>query len=169
MIFCQCFKKNKTRNKIKFLLIHLMKFKMSSDKKTEITVEATVNSPAEKVWKLWTDPGHITGWCHASDDWHAPYAENDIRTGGKFKTTMSAKDGSTSFDFEGVYTNVEKYKLIEYTLLDDRKVKVTFSGNGNETKITETFEAENIYPHEMQKQGWQAILNNFKSYAESAE
>lgn len=142
---------------------------MSSEKKTEITVEATVISPAEKVWKLWTDPLDITGWCYASDDWHAPYAENDLRTGGKFKTTFSAKDGSTSFDFEGVYINVEKYKLIEYMLSDERKVKITFSVNGNETIITETFEAESIHPPEMQKQGWQAILNNFKSYAESAE
>lgn len=142
---------------------------MSSEKKQEITVEATVNSPVEKIWKVWTDPQHITGWCHASDDWHAPYAENDVRNGGKFKTTMSAKDGSMSFDFEGVYTNVEKNKLIEYTLLDDRKVKIIFSGNGNETKITETFEAENVNSPEMQKSGWQSILDNFKSYAEAAE
>ncbi len=140
---------------------------METTFKTAITVEATVNAPVEKVWTYWSEPKHITQWCQASDDWHAPYAENDLRTGGKFKTTMAAKDGSVSFDFEGVYTNVQKHKVIEYAMSDGRKVKITFSGNGNETKVIETFDPENTNPIEMQRGGWQAILDNFKKHTET--
>ncbi|HEY5824555.1 MAG TPA: SRPBCC family protein [Cyclobacteriaceae bacterium] len=132
-----------------------------------ITVEATVKAPIEKVWAAWGEPKHIMQWCHASDDWHAPYADNDLRTGGKFKTTMAAKDGSFSFDFGGVYDNVEKHKLIEYKIEDGRKVKIAFSSNGNETKVVETFDPESQNPVEMQRGGWQAILDNFKKYTES--
>ena len=139
---------------------------MEAIQKTSITVEATVNAPVEKVWKLWNDPQHITKWCSASDDWHAPNAENDLRKDGKFKTTMAAKDGSFSFDFEGVYTRVEPNKTIEYTMSDDRKVKIDFSSSGNTTKVTETFEAETENPIEMQRGGWQAILDNFKKHVE---
>ncbi|HYV90333.1 MAG TPA: SRPBCC family protein [Chitinophagales bacterium] len=135
--------------------------------KTAITVETTINSPVEKVWKYWTDPKHITQWCNASDDWHAPYAENDLRVDGKFKTTMAAKDGSASFDFEGVYTNVQLYKAIDYTIGDGRKVKITFSEEGDQTKVVETFEPENTNPVEMQRGGWQAIIDNFKKYTEA--
>ena len=140
---------------------------METTAKTAITVEATVNAPVEKVWTYWSEPKHITQWCQASDDWHAPYAENDLRTEGKFKTTMAAKDGSMSFDFEGVYNNVQKHKVIEYAMSDGRKVKITFSGNGNETKVVETFDPENTHPIEVQRGGWQAILDNFKKYTES--
>ena len=139
---------------------------METKEKTAITVETSIKAPIEKVWRNWTDPKHITQWCYASDDWHAPYADNDVRTGGKFKTTMAAKDGSVSFDFEGDYTNVEKYKLIEYAIGDGRKVKVAFADNGQEIKVTETFEAENVNPIEMQRGGWQAILENFRKYTE---
>jgi uncharacterized protein YndB with AHSA1/START domain len=132
-----------------------------------ITVETTVNAPIEKVWAAWGEPKHIMQWCHASDDWHAPYADNDLRTGGKFKTTMAAKDGSFSFDFGGVYDNVEKHKLIEYKMEDGRQVKITFSSNGNETKVVETFDPESQNSIEMQRGGWQAILDNFKKHAES--
>jgi uncharacterized protein YndB with AHSA1/START domain len=140
---------------------------MEASTKTAITVGASVKAPIEKVWASWSEPTHITKWCQASADWHAPYAENDLRTNGKFKTTMAAKDGSASFDFEGVYTNVQPKKIIEYTTADDRKVKITFSANGNETKITETFEAENTNSIELQRDGWQVILDNFKKYTES--
>lgn len=140
---------------------------METTAKTAITVEATVNAPVEKVWTYWSEPKHITQWCQASDDWHAPYAENDLRTGGKFKTTMAAKDGSVSFDFEGVYSNVQKHKVIEYAMSDGRKVKITFSGNGNETNVIETFDPENTNPIEMQRGGWQAILDNFKKHTET--
>ena len=134
---------------------------------TQITVEATVNAPVEKVWKTWSEPQHITKWCAASEDWHAPKAENDLRTGGKFSTRMEAKDGSFGFDFGGVYDNVKKNELIEYTMGDGRKVQVTFSPSGDQTKIVETFEAESTNPVEMQRGGWQAILDNFKKYTET--
>ena len=139
---------------------------MDTIEKTRITVETTVNAPVEKVWKSWNEPRHITKWCAAAEDWHAPYAENDLRKDGKFKTTMAAKDGSFSFDFEGVYTKVEPNKTIEYTMSDGRTVQVYFSSNGNSTKIKETFEAETENPVEMQRQGWQAILDNFRNYTE---
>lgn len=134
---------------------------------TKITVENTINAPVEKVWKYWTAPQHITKWCQASEDWHAPYADNDLRKGGSFKTTMAAKDGSFQFDFAGVYNTVEMHKLIEYTMEDGRKVKITFAEMGNTSHVVETFEAENTNSAELQQQGWQAILNNFKNYTES--
>ncbi|MGC1242325.1 MAG: SRPBCC family protein [Chryseosolibacter sp.] len=136
--------------------------------KTKITVEATVNSPVEKVWEVWSNPKHITQWCAASDDWHAPYAENDLRRDGRFKTTMAAKDGSMAFDFEGVYSDVVPHKKIEYAMADGRTVQVTFAPMGNQTKVTETFDAENTHPVEVQRDGWQAILNNFKAHTENS-
>lgn len=139
---------------------------METANKTTITVETAVNAPIEKVWESWTKPEHITRWANASDDWHAPYADNDPRTGGKFKTTMAAKDGSFSFDFGGTYTNVHEYRFMAYTLDDGREVSVTFESEGSATHITETFEAENTHSIEMQQGGWQAILNNFKKYTE---
>jgi uncharacterized protein YndB with AHSA1/START domain len=140
---------------------------METMEKTSITVEALVHAPIEKVWSSWGEPKHITKWCQASPDWHAPHAENDLRTGGKFKTTMAAKDGSVSFDFDGVYSNVQKNKLIEYSIADGRKVKITFAAEGNKTKVVETFDAESENPIEMQRGGWQAILDSFKKYTES--
>ncbi|HEU5148219.1 MAG TPA: SRPBCC family protein [Chryseosolibacter sp.] len=139
---------------------------METTKATTITVQADVNAPIEKVWKYWTEPQHITQWCAASDDWHAPYAENDVRKDGKFKTTMAAKDGSVSFDFEGVYTRVDPNKRIDYAMSDGRTVSLIFSGNGNSTHISETFDPENTHSLEQQREGWQAILNNFKAYTE---
>lgn len=136
---------------------------METVEKTAITVEATIKAPVEKVWKYWSEPAHITKWCAASDDWHAPYADNDLKVNGKFKTTMAAKDGSFSFDFGGVYTKVEHHKVMEYIIDDGRKVSILFSANGNETKVTETFEAESENPIEMQRGGWQAILDTFKN------
>ena len=134
---------------------------------TKITVEATVNATVEKVWRSWSDPQHIKNWCAASEDWHAPKAENDLRTGGTFSTRMEAKDGSFGFDFGGVYDNVKKDELIEYTMGDGRKVHVIFSPVGDQTKIVETFDAEATNSVEMQRDGWQAILDNFKKYTES--
>lgn len=133
---------------------------------TTITIEANVLAPVEKVWSHWTEPQHITKWNQASDDWHTPFAENDLRTGGSFKSTMAAKDGSMSFDFGGVYTQVIPHKTIAYTIGDGRKVKVDFFPNGKETRVVESFEAENTNPVEMQRGGWQAILNSFKMYVE---
>lgn len=132
-----------------------------------ITIQTTVNAPVEKVWKYWNQPEHITKWAFASDDWHAPKAENDLRVDGTFSTTMAAKDGSFSFDFGGVYTKVENHKIIAYTIGDGRKVKVEFVSEGNQTKVVETFELESQNPEEMQRGGWQAILDNFKKYTEA--
>jgi uncharacterized protein YndB with AHSA1/START domain len=140
---------------------------METAEKQAITVETTVKAPISKVWAYWNDPKHITQWCNASEDWHAPYADNDLRVDGKFKTTMAAKDGSMSFDFEGVYTTVQEHKTIAYRLADDRKVKINFVSNENETKVTEVFDPENENPIEMQRGGWQAILDNFKLYTEN--
>lgn len=133
---------------------------------TKITVENTIQAPVEKVWKYWTQPEHIMNWSFASDDWHTPAAENDLREGGKFSSTMAAKDGSMSFDFGGVYTKVDEHKVIEYTLGDGRTVAITFSSEGDATKVVETFDAETQNSVEMQQAGWQAILNNFKKYTE---
>jgi uncharacterized protein YndB with AHSA1/START domain len=140
---------------------------METATKTLITVETTVQAPVEKVWNAWNEPQHIMNWCHASDDWHAPASTNDIRTGGTFSTTMAAKDGSYSFDFGGVYDNVKEHELIQYTMGDGRKVDIVFTREGNGTKVVETFEAESTHSVEMQKGGWQAILDNFKKYTES--
>lgn len=133
----------------------------------EITVQTTVNAPIKKVWEFWSKPEHITKWCNASDDWHVPYADNDLRKDGKFKTTMAAKDGSFSFDFEGAYTEVIDHSLIEYAIADGRKVKITFTGEGGSTKVVESFEPESVNSIEMQQGGWQSILDNFKKYAEA--
>lgn len=132
-----------------------------------ITVEASINAPIKTVWECWTSPEHITKWNNASDDWHTPYAENDLRTGGKFKSIMAAKDGSMSFDFEGEYTLVEQNKAIEYVMSDGRKVEVSFEETPIGIYIIESFDPENINSEEMQQQGWQAILDNFKKYVES--
>ena len=139
---------------------------MEASNKTIITVEATVNAPVEKVWKFWSSPEHITKWNNASDDWHTPYAENDLQVGGKFTSRMEAKDGSFGFDFWGIYDVVVTNERIEYTLGDDRKVKIVFTNKGNATQVIESFEAENENSIEMQKGGWQAILDNFRKYTE---
>lgn len=139
---------------------------METANKTVVTVEATVNAPVEKVWESWSNPQHIKNWAFASDDWHAPYADNDLRVDGTFTTKMAAKDGSFSFEFGGVYTRVEQYKAIEYVLGDGREVKIIFEPDGNSTRIIESFDAENTHPVEMQRGGWQAILNNYKKYTE---
>jgi uncharacterized protein YndB with AHSA1/START domain len=141
---------------------------MDKDTNSKITVKTTVNVPVEKVWECWTAPKHITKWNNASDDWHTPFAENDLRAGGKFLSRMEAKDGSFGFDFIGIYDEVKLYEVIAYTIGDGRKVKITFAGRDNKTEISETFEAENTYSIEQQQQGWQAILDNFKKYTEEA-
>jgi uncharacterized protein YndB with AHSA1/START domain len=133
---------------------------------SRITVETTVHTPIEKAWRYWTEPEHITKWNNASDDWHTPFAENDLRVGGKFLSKMEAKDGSFGFDFSGVYDEVRINEGISYTLDDGRKVSITFISQEDETKIIETFESENINPIELQREGWQAILDNFKKHTE---
>lgn len=140
---------------------------METVNKTVITVETTVNAPVEKVWTYWSQPQHITKWCNASPDWHTPRAENDLREGGSFSTRMEAKDGSFGFDFGGIYDAVITNEYMEYTLADNRKVKIIFTTEGNSTKIVESFDAETENPVEMQRGGWQNILDNFKNYTEN--
>jgi uncharacterized protein YndB with AHSA1/START domain len=153
-----CVVKKIIKNKIK---------SMSTTTFTQITIETTVNAQVNKVWAYWTEPQHIKQWCSASDDWHVPNAENDLRVGGSFTTRMEAKDGSFGFDFGGIYDAVTENEYIEYTLGDQRKVKINFTADGNSTKIVETFDAETQNPIEMQRGGWQSILDNFKNYTET--
>ena len=140
---------------------------METATRTSITVENTINAPVEKVWAYWSAPEHITKWNNASEDWHSPRAENDLRTGGKFSTRMEAKDGSMGFDFGGTYDEVKTNEVIAYTMSNGRKVVVNFTKEGDQTKVIETFDAEETNPIEMQRGGWQAILDNFKKYVEA--
>lgn len=133
-----------------------------------ITIETTVNAPIEKVWECWSTPAHITKWAFASDEWHCPFATNDLKVGGEFTTRMEAKDGSFGFDFGGIYDEVKTNELISYSLADGRKVKIVFIEQGDETKVIETFDPENENPIDMQRGGWQAILDNFKKHTEAS-
>ena len=141
---------------------------MTTAEKTMITVKATIHASVEKVWALWTAPKHIVKWNNASDDWHTPRATNDLRQDGKFMSRMEARDGSMGFDFEGTYYEVKKHEQISYTISDGRKVSIVFERNDKATQIAETFEAEQMNPTDMQRDGWQAILNNFKKYVEES-
>ena len=142
---------------------------MEAKTKTVITVANTVNAPVEKVWECWNKPEHIIKWASASDDWHTPRAENDLRMGGKFSSRMEAKDGSMGFDFAGTYDEVRVNEYFEYTLGDGRKVNITFTPQGNGTRVVENFESEQTHTIEMQRVGWQNIMDNFKKYTESAQ
>ena len=133
----------------------------------EITIQTRVLAPVEFVWNCWIGPEHIMKWNTASEDWHTTSSQNDLRVGGHFSSRMEAKDGSMGFDFGGIYDEVNEYKRIAYTLGDGRKVSVTFDLVGQETVVTEVFEAEAMNPAEMQKAGWQSILDHFKSYVEA--
>lgn len=145
------------------------KIKQLSETNKKITVESIVEAPVEKVWNTWTKPEHITNWCAASEDWHAPRAENDIREGGSFMTRMEAKDGSYGFDFAGKYNKVREYDTIEFDMEDGRHVEIKFEKLASDkTKVTETFDMENTNSEELQRGGWQSILDNFKKYTENA-
>ncbi len=132
----------------------------------KITVEVTINKNVEKVWELWNGPEHILKWNHASEDWHTVHAENELKVGGKYFYRMESKDGSMGFDCEAKYTEVIEYKKLQYIGMVDRTVTIYFDSVGEKTHIKEIFDAENENPIELQKAGWQAILNNFKKYAE---
>jgi len=141
---------------------------MEAPEKKIIMIEATINASAEKVWDLLTKPEHIVMWNNASDDWHTPRAENDLRPGGRFLSRMEARDRSSGFDFSGVYTEVKPPEKIGYTLDDGRRVQILLVSRGNATMVKESFEAEQENPVEMQQNGWQSILNNFKNYVEAS-
>jgi uncharacterized protein YndB with AHSA1/START domain len=133
----------------------------------KITVTATVGADAAKAWQYYTQPEHITKWNFASDDWQCPWAENDMKPGGKYIARMEAKDGSMGFDFEAVYDEVNLGESFTYTMSDGRRVDVTFTENNNSTDVTVVFDPENIHPVDFQKAGWQAILDNYKKYTEN--
>jgi len=141
---------------------------METSNPTKVTVQTVIQAPVAKVWTYWTEPAHITKWNQASEEWHSPKAENDLRVGGKFVTRMEAKDGSMGFDFSGVYDVVKLHEEISYTMEDGRKVEITFLNQGDETKVIEIFDAESTHPIELQQAGWQAILDNFKRYTEQS-
>jgi uncharacterized protein YndB with AHSA1/START domain len=140
---------------------------METTAKTLITVETTVNAPVSKVWDYWTTPDHITKWNNASDDWHTPWAKNDLEIGGKLEARMEAKDGSFGFEFWGTYVDIIPESYLSIVLGDGRTWKVFFEEKDGGTIVTETFEAEAENSAEMQQQGWQAILDNFKKYTEA--
>jgi uncharacterized protein YndB with AHSA1/START domain len=140
---------------------------MEVGQKNNITIQALIAAPVNLVWEKWNNPADIVKWNTASDDWHTTKAETDLRPGGAFSSRMEAKDGSFGFDFYGTYDKVIEYELLESTLGDNRKVTVIFKSEEGQTLVTQTFETENENPPELQQNGWQAILNNFKNYTES--
>lgn len=133
----------------------------------KISIQATVNSSLEKVWSAWISPEDINQWNAASDDWHNPWSSNDLRVGGTFSYRMEAKDGRFGFDFEGTYTKVEPYSLIEYALEDGRTVSIQFTQGRDGVNVVETFDAEDANSAEQQRQGWQCILDRFAKHVES--
>lgn len=134
----------------------------------KITVKTTINTSIEKAWEFWTKPEHIIHWNFASSDWCCPKADNNLKAGGHFNWRMEPKDGTMGFDFEGTYNTIVPYKHILYTLQDNRQVAITFTTQNDHTvTISETFDPETINSAELQQAGWQAILNQFKTYAES--
>lgn len=132
-----------------------------------VQVQNTINASIEKVWDLWNLPEHIMNWNNPSPDWHTPFVENDLKAGGKFKFTMGTKDGKEGFDFEGIYTKIEKFSLIEYRLFDNRTANVRFEKKDNQVILTETFEPETKNDESMQKEFCTAIIQNFKNYVEN--
>lgn len=133
----------------------------------KITVQVAVNAPIEKVWDKINNPKDIEQWNQASPDWHCLNASNNFEVGGKLKSTMAAKDGSFSFDFIGIYDEIIPQKFIKYHMEDSRTVEISFKEENNQVIITETFDAETQNPLEMQRDGWQAILNSFKNHVET--
>lgn len=134
---------------------------------SKITVQTHANASTEKVWKFYSTPEHVVKWNNASPDWHTPKAENDLKVGGKFLYRMEAKDGSFGFDFGGTYDQVKENEMFAYTMGDGRQVEVIFEPEGEKTKVTVIFDAETENSEDMQQQGWQAILDNFKKYVEA--
>jgi uncharacterized protein YndB with AHSA1/START domain len=135
----------------------------------QITIQTTVKAEIKAVWAAWTTPDDINQWNAANDDWHNPRSSNDLRPGGQFSYRMEARDGSFGFDFGGTYTNVVEHQLIEYVLGDGRSVSVRFEPVEAGVQVVETFEAEDANAAEMQKQGWQSILNRFAAYVEAKQ
>jgi len=155
-----CIIKSNNKNQLKLTI-------METATKTKITIQASIKAPVEKVWNLWTSPADIVKWSTPSPDWHTVRATHDLKEGGTFTYRMEAKDGSFGFDFGGVFDVLKKNELMEYTIGDGRKVVIHFTTKGDVTEVVETFEAEDQNPVEMQRAGWQAILDSFKTYTEN--
>ncbi|WP_432709991.1 SRPBCC domain-containing protein [Pedobacter sp.] len=134
---------------------------------TKITIQSTVSADKSKAWNYYTMPEHITQWNFATDDWECPKVENDMQVGRKYYARMEAKDGSVGFDFEAIYDDIDEGESFTYTMLDNRQVDVNFESIGDETLVTITFDAEKENSEELQRSGWQAILDNFKRYVEA--
>ena len=132
----------------------------------KITVETVVKATLDKVWDAWNNPDDIKQWNAASDDWHTTKSSVDLRDGGRFSSRMEARDGSEGFDFEGTYTRVVPPEVIEYRMADGREVTVQFSEVADGVRVRETFEAETENDPELQRDGWQAILDNFARHVE---
>ncbi len=133
----------------------------------KVTVETSVAAPLADVWRAWTTPEEIEVWNAASDDWHTTAARVDLREGGLFTSRMEAKDGSAGFDFEGTYTKVVPLERIEYVMEDGREVHIEFLPADDHVLVRETFDAETTNPVEMQRHGWQAILDRFARHVET--
>jgi len=131
-----------------------------------ITVTADIEAPLPQVWERWTNPAHVIHWNFASPDWHCPAAESDFRAGGSFHYTMAARDGSFSFVLSGTFEEIDEAGYISLRLEDGRQVTTRFEAADGKTRVTESFEPETMNPEALQRQGWQAILDNFKAYAE---
>lgn len=140
---------------------------MEPTERTKISIQVKIEAPLKLSWKCWTTPEDITQWNQASEDWHCPLAVNDLRPGGIFSYRMESRDGSFGFDFSGVYQKVKINEQIDYLLDDGRKVEISFADKAGLTEINQTFEAENQNPVQLQRDGWQAILNSFKKHTES--
>ena len=133
----------------------------------KINIETVVNAPLNKVWDAWNNPADIKQWNAASDDWHTTQSTVDLREGGKFSSRMEAKDGSAGFDFGGEYTRVVPQQVIEYRMGDGREVKTEFAKQGDGVLIKTAFDAESQNSPELQRAGWQAILDNFRRHVEA--
>jgi len=141
-------------------------FKNNKMSHSKITVNATVNATADKAWDCYTNPQHIIHWNFADPSWHCPSAENDMRIGGIYKARMEAKDGSFGFDFEAIYSEITEGKHFTYGF-GGREATVQFNNAGSQTEVIVTFDPETENPIELQRGGWQSILNSFKSYTET--
>ncbi len=133
----------------------------------KIKINTKINAPIQKVWDYYNNPEHVTKWNAATEDWHSPKAVNDLKVGGSFNYRMEARDGSEGFDFTGIYDKIDINKFIQYTMTDGRVVKIQFNGDESSTAIEIEFDAETFNTIEVQKDGWQSILNNFKNYVEN--
>lgn len=133
----------------------------------QIIITTNIGANIKDVWNYYTTPEHITKWNFADPSWHCPSVSNDMKVGGKYVARMEAKDGSFGFDFETTYDEIIDGERFTYSMVNGRQVTVDFKKNGNQTAVTVSFDPETENPLDMQKRGWQAILDNFKNYAEA--